>query len=270
MDILNTISLESNSCFKMNFNGGNLSSDAGLLMLYDFMRVMGFEDIISKTFATPRKDLFRKHSDSSMLLQFLYQIFAAYFTDDCADHLRKDPLFTRLVDKDVLASQPTLSRFWNRMDDSTLGQFLSILKKMRKAVYSVSMPREVILDLDSTLLTAYGQQEGRRFNFHYQDSGYHPLLCYDGHTHDLIQIQLRTGNVFSSDGTVDFLQPVLNEYRTEYKNIRLKLRGDSGFAIPAIYDQAEDNDLSYAIRLKQNAALVRLSSYMETAPQGVL
>ena len=147
MDILNTISLESNSCFKMNFNGGNLSSDAGLLMIYDFLRTMGFENIISKIFATPRKDSFRKHSDSSMLLQFLYQIFAAYFTDDCADHLRKDPLFTRLVDKDSLASQPTLSRFWNRMDDSTLGQFLAILKKMRKAVYSVSMPREVILDL---------------------------------------------------------------------------------------------------------------------------
>ena len=100
MDILNTISLESNSCFKMNFNGGNLSSDAGLLMIYDFLRTMGFENIISKIFATPRKDSFRKHSDSSMLLQFLYQVFAAYFTDDCADHLRKDPLFTRLVDKD--------------------------------------------------------------------------------------------------------------------------------------------------------------------------
>ena len=195
-----------------------------------------------------------------MLLQFLYQILAAYFTDDCADHLRKDPLFTRLVDKDVLASQPTLSRFWNRMDDSTMGQFLAILKKMRKAVYSVSMPREVILDLDSTLLAAYGRQEGRRFNFHYYDSGYHPLLCYDGYTHDPIQLQLRTGNVYSSDGTVDFLQPILNEYRTEYKDIRLKLRGDSGFAIPAIYDQAEDNNISYAIRLKQNAALVRLAA----------
>ena len=122
MDVLNTLSLESNSCFKMNFNGGNLSSDAGLLMIYDFMMVsllmiydfmmvMGFEDIISKIFATPRKDPFRKHSDSSMLLQFLYQVFAAYFTDDCADHLRNDPLFTRLVGKDALASQPTLSRF---------------------------------------------------------------------------------------------------------------------------------------------------------------
>ncbi|MBQ6636901.1 MAG: transposase, partial [Lachnospiraceae bacterium] len=101
-----------------------------------------------------------------------------------------------------------------------------------------------------------------------QDSGYHPLLCYDGHTHDLIQIQLRTGNVFSSDGTVDLLQPVLNEYRTEYKNIRLKLRGDGGFAIPAIYDQAEDNDLSYAIRLKQNAALVRLHTRQEAGGPG--
>ena len=170
MDILNTISLESNSCFKMNFNGGNLSSDAGLLMIYDFLRTMGFENIISKIFATPRKDSFRKHSDSSMLLQFLYQVFAAYFTDDCADHLRKDPLFTRLVDKDSLASQPTLSRFWNRMDDSTLGQFLAILKKMRKAVYSVSMPREVILDLDSTLRLLMVSRKARLFNFHYHDS----------------------------------------------------------------------------------------------------
>ena len=73
----------------MNFNGGSLSSDAGLLMIYDFMWTMGFENIIPKIFATPRKDSFRKYSDSSMLLQFLYQVFAAYFTDDCADHLRK-------------------------------------------------------------------------------------------------------------------------------------------------------------------------------------
>ena len=77
---------------------------------------MGFENIISKIFATLRKDSFRKHSDNTMLLQFLYQVFAAYFTDDCADHLRNGSLFTRLADKDSLASQPTLSRFWNRMD----------------------------------------------------------------------------------------------------------------------------------------------------------
>ena len=49
------------------------------------------------------------------------------------------------------------------------------------------MPQAVILDLDSTLLDAYGKQEGRAFNFHYRSNGYHPLVCYDGMTGDLIK-----------------------------------------------------------------------------------
>ena len=52
----------------------------------------------------------------------------------------------------------------------------------------------------------------------------------------------------------------MNTNKTTYKDIRLKLRGDSGFAIPAIYDQTEDNYFSYVIRLKQNTALVRLEA----------
>ena len=60
------------------------------------------------------------------------------------------------------------------------------------------MSEAIILDLDSTLLNAYGKQEGRAFNFHYQSNGYHPLVCYDGLTGDLIKIQLRDGTQCSS------------------------------------------------------------------------
>ena len=49
----------------------------------------------------------------------------------------------------------------------------------------------ILLALDSTLLNPYGHQEGEDFNFHYQDHGYHPLVCYDGITGDLLKIQLR-------------------------------------------------------------------------------
>ena len=66
------------------------------------------------------------------------------------------------------------------------------------------MPQAVILDLDSTLLDAYGRQEGRAFNFHYQSNGYHPLVCYDGMTGDLIKIQLHDGTKYSCTGVVDF------------------------------------------------------------------
>ena len=44
-------------------------------------------------------------------MQMLYQIIAAYFEDDCADELTNDPVLTSILEKEALASQPTLSRF---------------------------------------------------------------------------------------------------------------------------------------------------------------
>ena len=96
------------------------------------------------------------------------------------------------------------------MDEDTLNQFLTIGRILRKRVYSIQMPQAVILDLDSTLLDAYGKQEG------YQSNGYHPLVCYDGMTGDLIKIQLRDGTQYSCTGVVDFLQPILDEKPPAY------------------------------------------------------
>ena len=93
------------------------------------------------------------------------------------------------------------------------------------------MPQAVILDLDSTLLAAYGKREGRAFNFHYQSNGYYPLVCHDGITGDLIKIQLREGVAYSCTGVTDFLKPILDEYLNDYSTIHLLLRGDRGFAV---------------------------------------
>lgn len=110
----------------------------------------------------------------------IYMIIGDYFEDDASDELTNDPVFKSVLEKDALASQPTVSRFFNRMDEDTLNQFLAITRVLRMRIYSIQMPQAVILDLDSTLLDAYGRQEGRAFNFHYQRNGYHPLVCYDG------------------------------------------------------------------------------------------
>ena len=65
-------------------------------------------------------------------------------------------VFTNILDNESLASQPTLSRFLNRMDTDTLGQFNEILKELRQLVYKVKKPEMVLFDLDSTLLETYG------------------------------------------------------------------------------------------------------------------
>lgn len=148
------------------------------------------------------------------------------------------------------------------MDEDTLNQFLAIGRVLRKKIYSIQMPQAVILDLDSTLLDAYGRQEGKAFNLHYQSNGYHPLVCCDGMTGDLIKIQLRDGTQYSCTGVIDFLRPILDEYLNEYPAIRILLRGASGFATPDLYKQCEENGTSYVIRLKENDILHEKASYL--------
>ena len=262
MSIVNTLSLESNSQIKINFDGGDLSSDAGLLLIKEFVSKLGIDKLFVKSFKTNDSALFRYHTDQENLLQMIYMIIAGYFEDDASDELTNNPVFKSVLEKDALASQPTVSRFFNRMDEDTLNKFLAINRVLRKRIYSIQMPQAVILDLDSTLLDAYGRQEGRAFNFHYQSNGYHPLVCYDGMTGDLIKIQLRDGTQYSCTGVVDFLQPILDEYLNDYPEVPILLRGDSGFATPVLYKQCEENGTSYVIRLKENGILREKASYL--------
>ncbi len=252
MSIVNTFSLQSNRQIKINFDGGDLSSDAGLLLIKEFISKLGIERLLNRSFKTNDSAVFRYHTDRDNLLQMIYMIMAGYFEDDASDELTKDPVFKAVLEKSALASQPTVSRFFNRMDEDTLKQFQEISQILRKRIYSIQMPQAVILDLDSTLLAAYGKQEGRAFNFHYRSNGYHPLVCYDGITGDLIKIQLRDGAAYSCTGVTDFLQPILDEYLNDYPTIHLLLRGDSGFATPDLYKQCEENGTSYVIRLMEN------------------
>ena len=252
MSIVNTFSLQSNRQIKINFDGSDLSSDAGLLLIKEFISKLGIERLLNRSFKTNDSAVFRYHTDRDNLLQMIYMIMAGYFEDDASDELTKDPIFKAVLEKSALASQPTVSRFFNRMDEDTLKQFQEISQILRKRIYSIQMPQAVILDLDSTLLAAYGKQEGRAFNFHYRSNGYHPLVCYDGITGDLIKIQLRDGAAYSCTGVTDFLQPILDEYLNDYPTIHLLLRGDSGFATPDLYKQCEENGTSYVIRLMEN------------------
>ena len=258
MDSLHTISLESNSQIKINFDGGDLSSDAGLLLFKEFLFKIGAVKLINRIFKT--NDTARRiHKDDANLMQAICQIISAYFEDDCADELTNEPVMTAILDKDALASQPTLSRFWNRMDNDTLEQLNQMIRELRKVVYSIKKPEFMLFDIDSTLLDTYGHQEGEGFNFHYQAHGYHPLLCYDGLTGDLLKAELRDGTMYCGKEADRFMQPLLDEFIADYPDIPLYLRGDSGFAFPGLYEVLESKGCKYAIRLKENAKLRELA-----------
>lgn len=264
MSIINGIKLESNKNIHINFEGGNLSSDTGLLLMKEFIHKLGIDTLVKNIFHTTDPGRIRYHKDHENLLQMLYQITAAYFQDDHADTLKKDPAITAAIGKKALASQPTLSRFHNRLDENTLAQLEEIQRTIRGRAYSVKMPEHVLFDLDSTLLATFGKQEGGAFNFHYQANGYHPLLCFDGMTGDLLKMELRPGTQYCCNGAAEFMRPLMEEYQENYPNIALFLRGDSGFATNELYSVCENNGTSYVIRLKENEVLRKLAGELDS------
>lgn len=126
-----------------------------------------------------------------------------------------------VLEKETLASRPTLSQFFHRMDETTLGQFSQILRELRKVVYSIKMPEFMLFDIDTTLLNTYGDQEGASFNYYYQDKGYHPFFAFDGLTGDLMKAELRDGTQYCSEGIDAFMKSLLEEFKEDYPDIPL-------------------------------------------------
>lgn len=114
----------------------------------------------------------------------------------------------------------------------------------------------------------YGNQEAVAFYTHYGTVVFHPLVAFDGVTDDSLKAKLRPGNVYTSNGVVDFIQPLIEHYNEKFPETTPFLRGDSGFAVPALYDLCEKESVYYVIRLKSNANLQRIAD--ELHPSSVI
>jgi hypothetical protein len=132
-------------------------------------------------------------------------------------------------------------------------------------VHQRKPPKELILDLDSSVSETYGQQEGSAYNGHFECSCYHPLFLFnqDG---DLERAMLRRGNHASAKFWRRVLLPVIERYR--HLDIPKLFRGDAAFANPALYRALEEEGYRYVIRLKANAVLEREIEHLLTRPVG--
>lgn len=133
----------------------------------EFTCKLGFIKILQFTFKTNDTTTAPFHKDDKNLWQMSYQILGTYFEDDCTDELTTDSVLTVILGNKILASQPTLSCFFNRMEERTLEQFYNLIRRFHKVVYTIKKPEILLLDLDSTLLDTYENQKEEGFNLHY-------------------------------------------------------------------------------------------------------
>ena len=127
MSSLQQHTLNFNKRLSYNFEGGSLSSDSGLLIIRYFIEKLALKSLLEEEFSDDTK---KKHSTSSIIEQLIYTTIAGYRSDDDSDSLRYDPVFTGILDKDKLASQPTISRCINSLDERALASFNHLLEAL--------------------------------------------------------------------------------------------------------------------------------------------
>ena len=245
-----------------DFSGGQITSDAGLLPLRAFDERHHLTRDLAETLSDPRQDDRVRHDSLALLRQRIYQIVAGYEDANDADRLRHDPLLQIIADQklgEALGSQPTLSRWENapsgrdlvRLNDALLKQFIRLCgKQVRKR-------GEILLDIDSTDDPTHGQQQLSFFNGAYGQHMYHPMLIFERHTGCLLAARLRAGNASSHARIVPMLLRLVPRLQAAFPKVKIKLRGDAGFALPLLYEFCEFFGIQYTLGIPANSVFQR-------------
>src|SRR5215216_1537095 len=196
----------------LDFDGGRLSSDAGLVLLKDPDEQLGLTQglaAVLKDSRDPRRVHFTLHD---LLKQRVLQIAAGYEDANDANTLRHDPIFKLLLDRlpetgAPLASQPTISRFENRVSRTALYRMALVLMDQFIASYD-SPPEVIVLDVDDTEDRAHGEQEHIRYDGYYGGYCFMPCHLYEGLSGRLITTILKATR-FSGAQMLAVLQRVV-------------------------------------------------------------
>src|SRR6476661_4663385 len=251
------------------FDGGQVTSDAGALLLGAVNRAIGLVGRLAGCFADWRCQELVEHSVETMLMQRICGLALGY--EDLVDHdeLRHDPVLATLVGKlearrqdcAPLAGKSTLNRL-EHAPAAALDRYHRIghdpraIEQLFVALFleaHARPPERIILDLDATDDPLHGHQEGRFFHGYYDCHCYLPLYVFCGR--HLLAAKLRRSNIDASAGAVEEIARIVAQIRHRWSKTRILLRGDSGFAREALMAWCETNRVDFLFGLARNERL---------------
>jgi hypothetical protein len=247
----------------VDFDGGRLSSDGGLILLGDPDDQIGLTRELAAVLRDPRDPRRIDFTTHDLLKQRVFQMVAGYEDANDANTLRPDPILKLLLGRlpesgAPLASQPTLSRFENRVSRPDLYRLARVLVDQFIASYERA-PKLIVLDFDDTEDPAHGQQEQVRYDGHYGGYGFLPLHVYEGLSGRLITTIFKAKR-FSGTQMLAVLKRLVKRLRPPWPDTVIIVRGDSHFAYPEVMQWIETQaHLHYVTGLTSNAVLKTLA-----------
>ena len=204
------------------------------------------------------------HTCEDLLRQRVFQIACGYEDANDSDELRGDPALKTACERAPrtgadLASQPTLSRWENRVSRTDLYRLARSLLDTFLASYP-KPPKKIILDIDDTEDITHGAQQLTLFNAYHKDYCYMPLHLYEGHSGRLITAILRRGRRIQGAEAATILRRVFAAILKAWPKVHITLRGDAHFSTPQVHEVCEEYRVSFILGQAANAKLNELGA----------
>jgi hypothetical protein len=260
------------------FDGGAITSDAGGLLLREVEKRTGIIAQFAACFRDHRDPERIEHTVEELVAQRVYALALGYEDLNDHDQLRHDPLLAVLAEKPdpsgesrarerdqgkALAGKSTLNRL------ELTGEVVSEQERYKKIALEEAAvdrtlvkvflqahrepPQEIVLDLDATDDPVHGNQEGRFFHGYYGHYCYLPLYIFCGNF--LLGARLRPSNIDASAGSREELERIVTQIRQAWPEVKITIRGDSGFCREELMSWGETHRVDYVLGLAKNERL---------------
>src|SRR5450756_811636 len=262
--------LSFNASLKVDFQGSRVTSDGGLILVRELDERLGFGELIEQHLTDPRGTNTRLPL-ADLLRQSVYSRLAGYEDMNDADRLSQDPTFRLIGSEKIWETGAALTSRLQTFETEMLAEeenFAGLARlnwELIGKAEALDSPYRTVLDMDSTEIPVYGDQEQSAYNGHFESTCYHPLLIFNGEG-DCLAAKLRPGNVHSAEAWEEVLLPEVE--RQQELGKEAVFRADAAFAKPEIYEALEERGVKYAIRIPANDSLERDIAELLTRPVG--
>jgi hypothetical protein len=241
------------------FDGGQLSSDGGVLALREIEARLGIADRLAACVADPRAAGRVMHGVAEIMRFRMLMIAAGYEDGNDADSLRHDPAFKlalgRLPDGAALCSQPTISRLENLPRPRDLLRMGQAMVRLYCASFR-QVPRRITLDIDDTFDAVHGGQQLRLFNAYYDEYGFQPIVVFDGEGRPVAAL-LRPARRPTGQEVRRFLRRLVRAIRCHWPRVDVLLRADSHYCAPEVLDVCRAERVDFILGVATTSTLRR-------------
>jgi len=263
--------LSFNASLKIDFQGSRVTSDGGLILVRELDERLAFGELIEQHLTDSRRGRNTQFLFADLLRQSVYSRLAGYEDINDAQRLSQDPTFRLISSERAWDRGAALTSRLQTFETEMLAEEENFagLERFNRALIGRAEAMDsgcrTILDLDSTEIPVYGEQEQSAYNGHFESTCYHPLLLFNREG-DCLAAKLRPGNVHSAEGWEELLLPEIERQQKLGKEV--VFRADAAFAKPEVYEALEARGVKYAIRIPANGSLERDIAELLPRPVG--